>query len=83
MKEHSISKLSDLDLLTIDIGHFHGTRTLDENIILLLKKQPRLKKLALHGWNNNTGSNIIISDILDYFPNISSLYLSALNTSSV
>ena len=81
--EHGLSKLSDLDLLTIDIGHFHGTRTLDENIILLLKKQPRLKKLALHGWNNNTGSNIIISDILDYFPNISSLYLSALNTSSV
>ena len=39
--EHGLSKLSDLDLLTIDIGHFHGTRTLDENIILLLKKQPR------------------------------------------
>ena len=83
--EHGLSKLSDLDLLTIDIGHFHGTRTLDENLILLLKNQPRLKKLALRAGFKNVIRNITIStsDILDYFPNISSLYLSHLNTSTV
>ena len=79
--EHCLSKLSDLELLTIDIGYFYGTRTLDENLISLLKRQPHLKKLALRGWTKI--SNITISDILDYFPNIISFYLNNINISNV
>jgi hypothetical protein len=71
--EHSLSKLSDLELLTIDMGYFCGTQTLDENLILFLKRQPRLKKLVLRGWH--AISNTTISDILDYFPNILSFYI--------
>jgi hypothetical protein len=44
--EHCLSKLSDLELLTINIGYFYGIQRLDENIISLLKKHYRLKKLA-------------------------------------
>ena len=71
--EHSLSKLSELELLTIDMGYFCGTQTLDENLILFLKRQPRLKKLVLRGWH--AISNTTISDILDYFPNILSFYI--------
>ena len=78
--EHSLSKLSDLELLTIDMGYFSGTRTLDENLILFLKRQPRLKKLVLRGWH--TISNTTISDILDYFPNILSFYINNDNISN-
>jgi len=78
--EHCFFNLSDLELLTIDIGYFYGTRTLDENLISLLKKQPRLKKLALRGWQKI--SDITISDILDYFPNIISFYLNNVNISN-
>lgn len=79
--EHCLSKLSDLELLTIDIGYFYGTRTLDKNLISLLKRQPHLKKLALRGWTKI--SNSTISDILDYFPNIISFYLNNINISNV
>jgi hypothetical protein len=78
--EHSLSKLSDLELLTIDMGYFSGTRTLDENLILFLKRQPRLKKLVLRGWY--AISNTTISDILDYFPNILSFYIDNDNISN-
>ena len=67
--EHCLSKLSDLELLTINIGYFYGIQRLDENIISLLKKHHRLKKLALRG-ADNISCNITISNILDYFPNI-------------
>ena len=78
--EHSLSKLSDLELLTIDMGYFSGTQTLDENLILFLKRQPRLKKLVLRGWY--AISNTTISDILDYFPNILSFYIDNDNISN-
>ena len=79
--EHCLSKLSDLELLTIDVGYFKTE--IDENIFSLLKKQPRLKKLALHGANGNISNNITISDILDYFPNLTSFYLSGTKTSNL
>ena len=80
--EHCLSKLSDLELLTIDIGYFYGIQRLDENIISLLKKHHRLKKLALRG-ADNISCNITISNILDYFPNITSFSLFNINISNV
>jgi len=63
------SKLSDLQLIMMDIT-FYISRTIDENLISLLKKEPRVKKLTLCGWAKN--ASITISNILDYLPNITS-----------
>ena len=43
------SKLSDLQLLMVYITFYISRRTIDENLISLLKKQPRVKKLTLCG----------------------------------
>jgi len=44
--EHGLSKLSDLDLLTIDVGYFDGTQTLDENLFLFLNTRYSSKVAA-------------------------------------
>lgn len=70
---HCLEKLKGLNLTELDIGYFYGTRTLDDELISLLRKQPDLTKLALRGWNTLKDSSI--ASILNDFTNLNSFYL--------
>ncbi|CAG2240459.1 unnamed protein product [Mytilus edulis] len=71
--EHCLEKLKRLNLTELDIGYFYGTRTLDDELISLLRKQPELTKLALRGWKTLKDSSI--ASILNDCTKLNSFYL--------
>ncbi|VDI09504.1 Hypothetical predicted protein [Mytilus galloprovincialis] len=71
--EHCLEKLKGLNLTELDIGYFYGTRTLDDELISLLRKQPELTKLALRGWKTLKDSSI--ASILNDCTKLNSFYL--------